>query len=77
MVGGNVAGDTRVLTGAILLEESRGNFGTALALGIILLAMMVAVNVLFTWVQFGMRRDQAAASDEAGQPAILSGWTTR
>lgn len=58
MVGGNIAGDTRVLTGAILLEQSRGEFGAALALGIILLTMMVAVNVLFTWVQFGARRDR-------------------
>lgn len=58
MVGGNIAGDTRVLTGAIMLEQSRGEFGTALALGIILLGMMVAVNVLFTWVQFGARRDR-------------------
>lgn len=58
MVGGNIAGDTRVLTGAILLEQSRGEFGVALALGMILLAMMIAVNVLFTWVQFGARRDR-------------------
>ena len=57
MVGGNIAGDTRVLTGAVLLEQSKGNFGAALAFGIILLAMMVAVNVLLTWVQLGRRRD--------------------
>lgn len=61
MVGGNIAGQTRVLTGAILLEQSKGNFGVALALGIILLAMMVAVNALFTWVQMGMRRDVSQA----------------
>jgi tungstate transport system permease protein len=58
MVGGNVQGQTRVLTGAILLEQSKGNFGVAMALGIILLAMMVAVNALFTWVQFRTRRDR-------------------
>ncbi len=61
MVGGNISGDTRVLTGAILLEQSKGNFGVALALGIILLAMMVAVNVLFTWVQVSRRGDGRAA----------------
>lgn len=61
MVGGNIAGQTRVLTGAILLEQSKGNFGVALALGIILLTMMVAVNALFTWVQLGMRRDVSQA----------------
>ncbi len=58
MVGGNIQGQTRVLTGAILLEESKGNFGVAIALGIILLAMMIAVNALFTWVQFRTRRDR-------------------
>jgi tungstate transport system permease protein len=69
MVGGNIDGDTRVLTGAILLEQSKGNFGTALALGIILLAMMVAVNALFTWVQLGRRTDVhggAADADDTG-----------
>ncbi len=66
MVGGNIRGDTRVLTGAILLEQSRGQFGTALALGIILLGMMIAVNVLFTWVQLGQHRDRW--SNEQPQP---------
>jgi len=58
MVGGNLDGETRVLTGAILLEQSQGDFGPALAFGIILLALMVAVNALFTWVQYGVRRDR-------------------
>jgi ABC-type molybdate transport system permease subunit len=79
MVGGNIAGQTRVLTGAILLEQSKGNFGPALALGIILLAMMIAVNALFTWVQFGMRRDRAEY-DERDEPAdspFAHPWLTR
>jgi tungstate transport system permease protein len=66
MVGGNVRGETRVLTGTILLEHSKGHFEVALALGIILLSMMIAVNVLFTWVQFRRRdeaREVAAPSD--------------
>jgi tungstate transport system permease protein len=58
MVGGNLDGETRVLTGAILLEQSQGDFGPALAFGIILLALMIAVNALFTWVQYGVRRDR-------------------
>lgn len=66
MVGGNIKGDTRVLTGAILMENSRGDFGVALALGIILLSMMVAVNVLFTWIQVSRRGDGRAAGD--GEP---------
>jgi ABC-type tungstate transport system substrate-binding protein len=32
MVGGNIRGQTRVLTTAIVLETSKGEFGTALAL---------------------------------------------
>jgi tungstate transport system permease protein len=65
MVGGNIAGQTRVLPGAILLEEGKGNFGVALALGIILLTMMVAVNALFTWVQLGMRRETSQRREGA------------
>jgi tungstate transport system permease protein len=61
MVGGNVAGQTRVLTGAILLEQSKGEFGPAIALGIILLAMMVAVNLLFTWVQLRSRGERTSS----------------
>lgn len=78
MVGGNIQGQTRVLTGAILLEESKGNFGVAIALSIILLAMMVAVNGLFTWVQFRQRRDRW--SEEAARPSsvhIASPWAPR
>ncbi len=62
-VGGNVAGQTRVLTGAILLEQSKGNYDVALALGLILLAMMVAVNALFTWVQVGAAHDRWRADE--------------
>src|SRR5574337_840184 len=36
MVGGNIKGQTRVLTTAIVLETSKGEFGTALALGLLL-----------------------------------------
>jgi tungstate transport system permease protein len=53
MVGGNIAGETRVLTTAIVLETRRGNFETAMALGLILLAIVLAVNLLLTRVQQG------------------------
>jgi tungstate transport system permease protein len=56
MVGGNLAGETRVLTTAVVLEVSRGNFGTALALGIILLALAFSVIALLTFAQVRMRR---------------------
>ena len=65
MVGGNIAGQTRVLPGTILLQESQGNFGPALALGIILISMMIAVNALFTWVQLGIHRDAARPRETA------------
>ena len=51
MVGGIIQGQTRVLTTAIVLETSRGNFDLALALGLILLALVYAVNLALTWVQ--------------------------
>jgi tungstate transport system permease protein len=51
MVGGNIQGQTRVLTTAIVLEASKGNFDTALALGLVLLALVYAVNLALTWVQ--------------------------
>jgi len=51
MVGGNIQGETRVLTTATVLESSKGNFDVALALGIILLALVYAVNLALTWVQ--------------------------
>ena len=56
MVGGNLSGETRVLTTAAVLEVSRGNFGTALALGLILLGIILIVALAVTVVQHGMRR---------------------
>ncbi len=47
LVGGNIEGQTRVLTTAIVLETRRGNFALALALGLILLALAFAANWLF------------------------------
>jgi tungstate transport system permease protein len=51
MVGCNVKGDTRVLTTAITLETSKGEFGTAFALGFILLAIIFAVTAFMTYTQ--------------------------
>jgi len=44
MVGGNLAGQTRILTTAITLETSRGEFARAIALGIVLLLLAFVVN---------------------------------
>src|SRR5207302_3840969 len=49
MVGGNLAGQTRVLTTAITLETSRGDFARAIALGLVLLALAFVVNAAFSW----------------------------
>lgn len=51
MVGGNIQGQTRVLTTATVMETSKGNFALAMALSLILLALMVLVNSVLTWVQ--------------------------
>ena len=53
MVGGNVEGETRVLTTAIVLETRRGDFGAALAMGLVLLALAFAVNAVLTRMQQG------------------------
>jgi tungstate transport system permease protein len=51
MVGGNIKGQTRVLTTATVLETQMGNFGTAIALGIILLSLSFFVNCVLTFLQ--------------------------
>ena len=55
-VGGNIKGETRVLTTSIVLETSRGNFDVALALGLILLALVFAVTLVITLVQQRAKR---------------------
>ncbi len=51
LVGGNIEGETRVLTTAIVLETRRGNFALALALGIVLLALAFLTNFVFYRLQ--------------------------
>ena len=51
MVGGNIRGQTRVLTTATVLETGKGNFEIAIALGLILLILTFAVNLLLTHIQ--------------------------
>src|ERR1044071_9161644 len=51
MVGGNIRGQTRVLTTATVLETSRGNFDLAIALSLILLALSFAINFILTHIQ--------------------------
>jgi len=51
MVGGNIRGQTRVLTTATVLETGKGNFAIAIALGLILLALTFAINFILTRIQ--------------------------
>ncbi|WP_066375237.1 ABC transporter permease [Herbidospora mongoliensis] len=51
MVGGNLAGQTRVLTTAAVLATSRGQFSLAIAFGLILLLIAFAVNLSLTLIQ--------------------------
>ena len=51
MVGGNIAGQTRVLTTAAVLATSRGQFALAIAFGLVLLTVAFAVNLTLTLAQ--------------------------
>jgi len=51
MVGGNIRYQTRVLTTAIVLETSKGEFPTAVALGVLLLIITFLVNWALTSIQ--------------------------
>ena len=46
IVGGNIDGHTRVMTTAIALETSKGDLPLALALGLVLMTVVLAVNAL-------------------------------
>ncbi len=46
IVGGNIEGFTRVMTTAIALETSKGDLPLALALGLVLMTIVLAVNAL-------------------------------
>ncbi|MFC7476089.1 ABC transporter permease [Dankookia sp. GCM10030260] len=56
VVGGNIEGFTRVMTTAIALETSKGDLPLALALGGILMAMVLAVNVAAQALRDGAAR---------------------
>lgn len=49
IVGGNIDGFTRTMTTAIALETSKGNLALAVGLGVVLLAIVIAINAL-AWI---------------------------
>jgi tungstate transport system permease protein len=51
IVGGNIAGYTRVMTTTIALETDKGEFELAIALGIILLLIALGINVALRFFQ--------------------------
>ena len=59
MVGGNIVGETRVLTTATVLETSRGDFDVAIALSSILLGLTLLIAAALTWLQL-----RGSAADE-------------
>ena len=56
VVGGNIAHATRIMTTAIALETARGDLNRAMALGVVLLLLALAVNLLLLWVRGRMQR---------------------
>jgi tungstate transport system permease protein len=51
LVGGNIAGRTRVMTTAIVLETRKGDFDLALALGAVLLGLTFLANLIMLRLQ--------------------------
>lgn len=51
MVGGNIQGDTRILTTSIVMEVSKGNFDVALAISFILLTVALLITAALTLLQ--------------------------
>jgi tungstate transport system permease protein len=56
MVGGNIKGQTRVLTTATVMEVGKGNYDMALALSFILLMAAYSIVVVLTWLQHSGKR---------------------
>jgi tungstate transport system permease protein len=56
MVGGNIRGETRVMTTAIVQQTRQGNFAMAIALSLVLLAAALGINAAFTRLQRARQR---------------------
>jgi len=58
IVGGNIEHSTRTMTTSIQMEISKGNLELAMALGIILLAISLAVNILMHFIKSHYQKTQ-------------------
>jgi tungstate transport system permease protein len=56
IVGGNIDGVTRVMTTTIALETSKGDLPLALALGLLLIALVIALNAAAAYVKGAAQR---------------------
>jgi tungstate transport system permease protein len=57
IVGGNIAGFTRVMTSAIVLETSKGDLPLSIALGLVLITVILALNgAAYGLRQWAMRK---------------------
>ena len=56
MVGGAIAWKTNVMTTAIMQYTNRGNFSLGIALGLILMALSLIVNVALSLLQRRLSR---------------------
>ncbi len=70
IVGGNIDGFTRVMTTAIALETSKGDLPLALALGLVLLAVVLALNMCIAGLRRWRERTDGAAV--AGAAAVAA-----
>ncbi len=51
MLGGNIKGFTRTMTTAMALEYDKGEFVLAVALGLILMAITLGINIVINYFQ--------------------------
>jgi tungstate transport system permease protein len=56
IVGGNIDGVTRVMTTAIALETSKGDLPLALGLGLVLIALVLAINAAAQIIKIAAQR---------------------
>jgi tungstate transport system permease protein len=69
VVGGNIEGFTRVMTTAIALETSKGDLPLALALGFVLMAVVLLLNVCISVLRGWRQSAEGAASTSL--PGVL------
>jgi ABC-type tungstate transport system substrate-binding protein len=72
VVGGNIAGVTRVMTTTIALETSKGDLPLALGLGIVLLSVVAMINLGIAGLQW-MQREQESSGTRTRDAAAGAG----